>query len=243
MLDIDFLPAQYHRRQARKRSQPWQVIVVLSFVALVAAAAVGQYRRHGVLRAKLQTIEPQYEQAVAMREQVAARQKTLQQSRAEAALLTYLRHPWPRTQLLRAIVDPLPDAIVLNRLEISNERRAAQGRPERPRSREKDDDKSRAMLTPAERDLAALRQQVDSVETMIRISGTTGDGAALHRYVGQLARGSLFRRAELESIESFEGGNGHTVRFQASVAVRPGYGQPGGPTGREHETIARYQPE
>ncbi len=240
MLDIDFLPSQYHRRQARKRSKPWQAMVVLSFVALVAAAAAGQYRQHRGLRAELELIEPQYEQAVAMNARLSTLQEELRKARAEAALLTYLRHPWPRTQLLQALLEPLPDEILLTELEIATESPAVQRLPQRRRPQREDDEKALAALTPAERDLAELRRQVDAMQTVIRIAGTTGDSAALHRYLGTLARSSLFGNAELESIESVEGGNRHAVRFRATVVVSPGYGQPGGPAEPQQKALAHH---
>jgi Tfp pilus assembly protein PilN len=239
MLEIDFLPAQYRRRKARQQSKPWQAIVVSAMVVLVAVAAVGQYRELGSLRAELARIEPQYEQTVAMSNHLSLLQEELKHARAEAALLTYLRHPWPRTQLLRALLEPLPDAIVLTELEISNELPAVPGTRQRSRLQPDDDSKATATIAPAERDLADLRQRSDFVHTVLRVSGATNDSAALHRYLGSLARSSLFRKAELESIESTENQDGRGVRFRATVVVRPGYGQPGGPTGPKNEAIAR----
>ncbi len=239
MLDIDFLPAQYHRRQARKRSKPWHAVAVLAFVGLVAVAAVGQQRQRRLLRAELDLLTPQYEQAAAVNARLAEVQASLNEARAEAALIAYLRHPWPRTQLLRALLEPLPEDILLTELEISNEQPTATRLPER-RPQPGDADKTRAALTPAERDLADLRQRTDPLQTVIRLAGTTSDGAALHHYLGQLSHRSLFRKAELESIERIDGEADQGVRFRASVVVRPGYGQPGGPAGPEHKALARH---
>ncbi len=239
MLDIDFLPAQYHRRQARQRSKPWQAIVLVAFVGLVAFAALGQYRERRRLRSELEQIEPRYEQAIAQRAKLDTSQHELRAVRAEAALLTYLRHPWPRTQLFQALLTPLPDEVVLAKLEISGEGRLVQKSPEQ-RPPQTTSESEPSSDTPAERDLAELRQKVDGMETVIRLSGTTSDGAALHRYLGELARNPLFRKAELESIESANGGAGELPKFDATIVVQPGYGQPGGPTGPDPEAVVRH---
>ncbi len=236
MLDIDFLPAQYHRRQARQRSKPWQAIVVVAFVGLMAFAALGQYRERRRLRAELEQIEPRHERAVAQRAKLDSIQDELRAMRAEAALLTYLRHPWPRTQLLQALLAPLPGEVVLAKLEISGEailaRKGSEQRPPRTTAEsEPSSDK------PAEHDLAELRQKVDALETVIRLSGTTTDGEALHRYLGELARNPLFQKTELESIESAVGGAGDPPKFDATIVVQPGYGLPGGPAGPDHKAV------
>lgn len=239
MLDIDFLPAQYRRHQARQRSKPWHVMAVSGFAVLVGAAAIGQYRQQSRLQAELSLLEPQYEQAVAMSAQWDRLQDQLKRTRAEATLVTYLRHPWPRTQLLRALLEPLPRTIMLTEVEITDPLPAGRRSPERPHPQTSDGEKPASAVSAAERDLADLRQQSDAVRTALRVAGTTGDSAALHRYLGTLARNSLFHKAELESIESTQSHDPGGVRFRATVVVRPGYGQPGGPTGDEEEALAR----
>ncbi|MFW5693433.1 MAG: PilN domain-containing protein [Thermoguttaceae bacterium] len=237
MLDLDFLPAQYRRRQARKRSKPWHAVVVLAFLGLVSLAAVGQHRQLRSLRAQLALLEPRYEHATAVSAQLAQVQESLKEARAEAALFTYLQHPWPRTQLLRSLLEPLPEELFLTELEIANELPTAASSSEPPLQPKRDENAMDA-LSPAERDLAELRQRNDALQTVIRITGSTDDGAALHGYLGELSSRSLFRQAELESIESMEGASPAGVHFRATVVVRPGYGRPGGPTGPEHHTLA-----
>lgn len=237
MLDLDFLPAEYRRRQARKRSKPWHAMVGLAFVGLVALAAFGQHRQLHSLRAELALLTPQYEHATAVDARLAQVQESLKEARAEAALFTYLQHPWPRTQLLRSLLEPLPEELFLTELEISNELPTAT-RSSDPRLQPKSDDKAIEALSAAERDLAELRQRNDTLRTVIRITGNTDDGAALHRYLGELSSRFLFRKAELESIERIEGDAATGMHFRATVVVRPGYGQPGGATGPEHQRLA-----
>ncbi|MDZ7617889.1 MAG: hypothetical protein U1E05_12870 [Patescibacteria group bacterium] len=200
-------------------------------------AAAAQQRNRNRLQSELAEVEPHYAQAVAQRAKLDALQIELRTARAEAALLTYLRHPWPRTQLLKALLSPLPDDVVLGRLEISTEgTRTPRAAPPLVQA---GPEPAPSSIPPAELDLAGLRQRNDALETVMRLSGTTTDGAALHRYLGALARNALFRRVELEAIESPEGRTDGPPQFQATIVVTPGYGQPGGPTGPEPDAIVR----
>ena len=64
------------------------------------------------------------------------------------------------------------------------------------------------------------------------IAGITTDVAALYRYLDAVAKASFFAKVELRSIESVDMPQGPVMHFQVYLQVRPGYGQPGGPTGK-----------
>jgi len=52
----------------------------------------------------------------------------------------------------------------------------------------------------------------------------------------------LFDKAELDSLSGIDGAKrGAAVQFRAVLTVRPGYGQPGGPTGTEKNAIANSE--
>ncbi len=240
MQQIDFLPAQYRQRYARRQAQPWQILVVVTVVAVMAAAAVSQSSRRSRVRRELDAVAPKYDLAVSRNAQLAKIQAELETARTRAELFTYLRHPWPRTQLLAAMLAPLPDEITLGHLQITRELPRDQS-PNRRRSRaqRKEEEDQLANLPPAARDLKRLRDECDKMETVVLISGVTTDGAAVHRYLGELAKTSLFCKAELDSSESVQGDRPGTEQFHARLVVRWGYGQPGGPTGPEENSLAQ----
>ncbi len=230
MQDIDFLPVQYRRQHVQRQSKPWRIVVVAAFALLLAAGAVGQFRSKRRAEEELAAITPQYDAVVARNDELAKMRQELETLRLDAELFTYLRHPWPRTQLLRALLEPLPEAIELQRLQITRE--AVQGQTateRRSRSERQAEAEEAEKLPPAQRDLKQLREQFDVTQTVVQISGTTGDSAALHVYVAVLNGAGLFDKAEIDSFDRLDAPGDPRWEFQATLRVHPGYGQPGGP--------------
>lgn len=242
MHDLDFLPDQYRQRTASRQSQPWRVIVAGAFVLLLAVAVSTQHEHRQQAEEELASIQPQYDLAVNQTNQLTEVQTKLQTDRANAELYTYLRHPWARTQLLAAVLKPLPEGILFRQLEITSELPSGQASTQRRfRMAKKAEEETAedANLPPAARDLKRLRKEVDKKQTVIKISGTAKQSPALHRYLGSLGNDGLFAKAELDSIENVEGSDAAELQFHATLVVRPGYGQPGGPTGpRESQSVA-----
>lgn len=231
MQDIDFLPVQHRQKRVQRRSQPWRIVAVALFVALLATGALSQRARKRRAEKELDEIVPQYELAVGRNRKLAELRAQLGTARNAAELFTYLRHPWPRTQLLAALLAPLPEGITIEQLQITRETPQDQAPAKRYSRRENEaEDDEVDKLPPAARDLRRLRDEFDKATTVVLISGTTGDSGVLHRYLGALGRASLFTKAELDSLESAEDGPARTPEFRATLVVRPGYGQPGGPT-------------
>ncbi len=230
MRDIDFLPAQVSQSRSRRQTRPWRVIVVLAFVGLVAAADVAQRSRRHWLESDLAAVEPAYELAAQQNRQLAAVQTELQRLRSLADLYAYLQHPWPRTQLLAGVLGPLPAEVTFQRVQVVCEKPPPVAGQRQARGDTPLDEEQLAKLPAPQRDLKKLRGQRDSLRTVIRLTGTTADSASLYRYLGELGRNELFAKAELNSLESLAGKDEGLMKFEATVLVRPGYGQPGGPT-------------
>jgi hypothetical protein len=236
MHDVDFLPAEYRQHRARRRVQPWRMAVVVAFLALVAAAASSQLHRRRQLQSDLAALAPQREVIEEQNAQLAGMQAALGEARARAELITYLRHPWPKTQVLDSLLAPMPGEIALERLEVFSEPAGPEPAAGRPSAVErKAEQQAAAKLPPAGLDLQRLRGECDRSRTVVALAGVTSDGAALHRYLGELGRTYLFSKVELRSIEAETPAGGERLRFEAMLIVRPGYGQPGGPEGPADE--------
>jgi len=239
MHDIDFLPSEYHQNHTQRRWQTRRVFVVAILATMVAAAAFCQHQRRRRLEADLARCGPAYAAAVQTRDALSELQSRLQLAQASADLVTYLRHPWPRTQILAALLGPLPDEIAFEQLDIDRESATGPKPAESlsPADR-KAKEKQEASLPPALRDLKRLREQYDSKRTIVTITGVTTDSAALHRYLGELGRQKLFSKAQLLSIET-DSADTERISFSATLIVRPGYGQPGGPSGPNPQSAPR----
>jgi hypothetical protein len=240
MQDIDFLPAQYRQKYLRRRWQPWRVAVVAAVAALLLAGVFSQRNRKRQAEEELATILRQYDLAVRQNRRLAETWTELHSVRNTAELFTYLRHPWPRTQLLAAVLAPLPEGIDIEELQITHETRRDHALSERrTRADSAGEGAQLKLLPPAVRDLTRLRDEFDKLRTVVLISGTSGDTAALHRYLGELGNASLFSRAELDLLTGAENQPAGTLQYRATLVVRPGYGQPGGPTGPEKGGLAQ----
>jgi hypothetical protein len=167
-------------------------------------------------------------------DELAKLQQAFRQWNAEAELWTFLRHPWPKTQLLAAIVRPLTPGITLADLRVHRAESSANSAPSILRDRQRNVQEGESgqvdTRTSAERDLETMRQRDDQASLIVTIQGTTRDIAELHGYLGQAGRSPLFSSVELTSIESQESLGLTSSKFTARAVVRPGYGQSHGPT-------------
>jgi hypothetical protein len=241
MYDIDFLPVEYRQKHAQRQSQPWQIVAAVATISLMAVAASTQHSRRHSVQEELAIIAPAYEAAVNQRNRLADVQTRLKAAKAGAELYTYLRHPWPRTQLLSALVTRLPKEIALQQVQILRELAAASSPAEvRMPVDKKTEEENRKLLPPAERDLAKLRARLDPLQTVVVLAGTATEGAILHRYIGDLDATDIFDKAELDNFNSVDNSKGSAVlQFRAVLHVQPGYGQPGGPASPDKKDFAQ----
>jgi hypothetical protein len=246
MRDLDFLPIEYHQRHARQQVQPWRIAVVVAFVALLAGGIYLQHRQKQRVRQELAMLMPCYEDAVRRANRLTELQAKLRDAQSEAELLTYLRHPWPRTQLLAAVLLPLSKEITISGLQISREAIPETTVVEqRSPADRKSQEASTAKMSSAQRDLGRLREEFDKARTILRVAGVTIEPVPLHRYLSALAKCNLFAKAQLTSIEGHEGPNGNALQFHATIVVKPGYGQPDGPVGPvgpDEKTVSQAAP-
>jgi hypothetical protein len=226
MNEIDFLPdrLRVNRRESKTRLL-WVAGAVCCALALGVASTL-QYAAKRRLTADLAVAGHAYDKAHVEILRLARTRAQLDAAHAEAELLTYLRHPWPRTQIVAALLAPLPETVTLTELRISRESplaaKASRFQQEAgPEAAGQQADKR----PPERRDLERLRQAIDEQRTVVLLDGTTTDNAALHRYLNELGQTSLLTSIELRSLEAGSEAKGLT-RFSARLNVRPGHGQP-----------------
>ena len=230
MNQIDFLPQDYRREHTRRRRQVWQIVAVALVTGIIATATFFQYQTAVRLQSRIDNLTPQYQEAQERNKRLADLKTKLEGERDKAELFTYLRHPWPRTQIVAALLRPLPEDVTLGKIRIFRKLHSGVRRQNvRSQAEREAEEKRLASLSPAARDLQQIRSDVDQMQTEVTISGTTTQPTALHAYVGKLGREEFFSKAELESIESDKREKNGQMKFELHVLVQPGYGQPGGP--------------
>ena len=247
MHDVDFLPAKYRDLGARRNITLSRVVVVGIFALAIVGAAIMQYQSSKRLIAELDSVAPLHDEAVRISQEFKATSAEVESEQKVAALVTYMRHPWPRTQILSAVMRPLPATISLDRVAISHQvaelNKAAMqptGRKKRASRREAEADT--AKLSPAERDLKNLREQSDKMQTVVTVTGHTQDRTAMYYYLSRLGESELIVKAELKLLESVsqdrrggkrsatrnnesdnEAGQ-QTTKFVAHLVIRHGHG-------------------
>jgi hypothetical protein len=224
MKTIDFLPSQYREQHAQRTKTLWHGAVIAAYAGLLFAASYTQQVRRQGIEGELAIARQRHQAVVALSAELTARLSQLEAVRAEAELITYLRHPWPRTQIVAAVVKALPEEVSLEQVHLERQaveaaptpvRAPARARPPGPEEGQPDH------RPKAQRDLAALREACDPARIVVLLKGTFREDAAVHVYLSELNAAGLFSKIELQSM----GGS----RFSARLTLRPGFGQPGGP--------------
>ena len=121
MHDIDFLPSEYHQGHARRKSHDRRILLVTLLAAIMAAVAWSQRYAAGRLKAKLADCEPARAAATQTKAALGDLQSRLRLARTSAELITYLRHPWPQTRIVAALLGPLPEEIRFEQLQIARQ--------------------------------------------------------------------------------------------------------------------------
>lgn len=263
MKNIDFLPTAYRERNALRGARAWWGIVVLVFGTVILTTASVQFTWRRAVERQLEAIESQFMAAKQRDLELNQLQKQIQNAGEEAGLYTYLGHPWPKSQIIAAVVEPLSESITLHQIHVTEE--AMVVRTDEPVSsgkrRTASKEKEEAKLSPALQDLARLRQDCDNRRTVVAITGMTSDVRSLHHFVTELGKSPIVASAQLKSLEAVsveptdlsaivDGNKAPTARqsagtrFEVQLVVVPGYGQPGGPQPKNspETSTAAYSP-
>lgn len=216
MKTIDFLPQTYRDKSARQRAGVWRLLVVALLGGTVAAASLGQLWHRRSLRAELDALQPLYVDAQAKSTMLTQLQAELTQETAAATLCAYLKTPWPRTQLVSAIVVPATESLRIEELHL------IEATPAAPAATTENPDAATALagMSPATRDLTAIRAEALARATQAELVGTSAEAAAIHKYLERLEKSPLVTRAQLVSLSNVTvEGQPRLLRFTAQVTI------------------------
>jgi Tfp pilus assembly protein PilN len=237
--EVDFLPASYRQQSVHRKANVWRLLIGGGFAAALVVSFVYQQLMYRHIAGQLDDLQPAFEQAQALSLRLAAIQTDLKTATYQAELFTYLRHPWPRTQLLSAALRRLPDCVTLSEIHIAHSQSTTNDPVANHLPNKSKDDAEAKKLDPAERDLRHLREEAAARDTSLVLSGITSDTAALERYLVALGEEKLFVKVEMTSLEANAEQRSGTWRFSARLRIRPGYGQPGGPESTDTKSADR----
>ena len=241
MTRIDFLPEKYHHERSAHRTRIWALALLAMFGGVIAATSLLQFKVKRSVRRQVLVVDAMYVDAESKTQRLLNLQARLKLARTTARLHLYLRHPWPCTQILAAVVEGLPDSVSISELRLAGPatktgkpRSGGRVRPSRRHAVQQEVD---SVQPPAQRDLQHLRNESGRGPTVVYLTGVTQDTSSLHQYVSEIGRLDLIAKVELGSIESIESDsefNGtsnmqNASRFQIRLIVETGYEHPNGP--------------
>lgn len=225
MKEIDFLPAEMLRQRAMRSQRQWQILLASMFVAaLIGSYALQAYCRHELART-LDQLAPQYKTARQQQQQLKQLRAAAGQYHEAAALYALLQHPWPRTQLLAALLSRLTEEIHLSSVCIAPAAGASRSGNISLQTTQLTASNSESALPPARKDWQRLLDEARARPPVMEITGTTTDAAALHQVLTQLTQSPLFTSSRLVSLTSVEG-SAALLRFTLVVEVQTPHGVP-----------------
>jgi len=224
--EIDFLPPRYREQHVQRKNFLWRVVVLGAYLGLLAMGSVAQRARLYRLQGELVQAQQQLADAQQLSVQLEYTEQQLSRDRAAAQLVTYLQHPWPRTQVLAAILPRVPESIYLTELRLYPLAQQSSATPFWQRQANDKKDKDKPAPPPALADLQRLRDERAATVTVVQLNGVAHDQAVLHAFLQHLAEDELFAAVELLSIESLRNdANIQGCAFEVCLKLRPGHGE------------------
>ncbi len=167
--DIDFLPVAYREVGIQRKNITLRAVVIIAFVALVGFGVAYQQHLRILAQQQLADLLPSYEQAQVELKRLGELQLLSQSIERQAELETYLKHPWPRTQIIAALVDQLPEEVQLDKISIVREPLPVNVN-ESHLAGVKVGETAQTKLDPAQRDLEAIRGVYDRSRIVVQLA-------------------------------------------------------------------------
>ena len=230
---IDFLPQDYRQHAAETKGQLWHVLVVVLFGGAICAAALSQWVVRRQVATESALVEVQYQAAVRQQAELESLRAELKQTNSEASLHAYLRHPWPRTQILCALTANVPDSIRLTELSIGHEQESAASNSRSASTSQAAGDladpSQQQQRDGPSQDLDALAQECDARRTVAIVSGRASNITELHDYVERIEEELIVERVGFSTLEGQRNRDGDSSEFQLRVEIAHPYGHPSRP--------------
>lgn len=216
MQSIDFLPEKYKQRRIRKRVGVLRVGIFSIVFLCVCGTALFQLVRLGSLKLEIARLEADYTRVTGFQKKILELESKNQTQVNQAQLLTFLRHPWPTSQIMNLVAESKTESLYLSEMRIYR-----QSEPNQKNFLREEQDSDKEILPAAMQDLKELQQQIRDQETVIRLSGICNETTELYDYLSKLNHSSLVRRAIVDSVEPITGAlDTQSSRFEILVYLK-----------------------
>lgn len=228
MQTIDFLPEHYRERRKQRRVRYWWALVVCMFGGIVVGSGSLQWLSVLKIKHELTRLETQVATFRQLDQQLLQIETQVAAVSHSANLYTFLKHPWPRTQILAAVVKPLPEEMELTSIRIGESLVAKGPKPALPAETGAE---APPPAHPAVADLQQLHNAHEAQRVVVMIEGTAQEVEHLHNYLDALGRHVLVSEARLNSMETRKYETYSLVVFQVQLTIKSGHGLSDGPAG------------
>lgn len=220
MNEIEFLPKRFREKRRRSSIKVPRLLVFSLLIGLLAVVSLFQLAKLYNVHSQLAELKVQHERIAQLLQEVDRTHAEVIQKRHHARLLTFLEHPYPKSQILAQITNPLPGEITLKRIELTHHQVAVNNARQKS---EKSSDQPPSG-TPMEIDLKQLIAENKTRQCTVELEGTTGDTSQLYTFLAALHESGLVESAKIESIDPQMDADGHEFsNFTAHVHIRRGH--------------------
>ncbi|QDU75068.1 hypothetical protein Pan97_20890 [Bremerella volcania] len=217
--EIEFLPKKYREKRKSHNFQISRLLLIVGIVAGMSAVLLYQLASLHSVNLQVAALDQQHEKVMQLMQEVDRRRNEVAVKRHHAKLLTFLDHPYPKSQVIAAIANPLPTEITITRLQVTVEQIAAANA--KPAS-----EKGKAVPKghPMELDLKVLIDEAKSRRCTVEVEGTTDDTSCLYTFLASLHQAEIIESAKIESIDPQQKTDGSEFsHFTAHVKIKRAY--------------------
>ncbi|PHS16987.1 MAG: hypothetical protein COA78_03335 [Blastopirellula sp.] len=200
MQSIDFLPEKYKQRRIRKRVGFLRIGIFSIIVLCVCGTALFQLVRLGSLKLEIASLEAEYSKVTEIQKNILELESKNQTQINQAQLLTFLRHPWPSSQIMSLVAETKTESLYFNEMRVFR-----QSETKKKALFPEDKDTNKDKLPAAVQDLLELQKDLRGKEIVINISGICNDTTQLYDYLSKLNQSDLVHRAIVDSVEPITG--------------------------------------
>ncbi|MHC2066832.1 hypothetical protein ACYFX5_05135 [Bremerella sp. T1] len=217
--EIEFLPKKYREKRKRDTSHISRLLLLVVVAAGMSVMLLYQLASLHSVNHQLAEVEEHHERVSKLMQEVELKRIEVAQKRHHANLLTFLDHPFPKSQVIATIANPLPVEITITRIQLATP--ISQVKNSRPATEK---GKAAPQGHPMELDLKQLLGETSQRRCVIELEGTTDDTSCLYTFLAELHQADIVESAKIESIDPQVKADGREFsNFTAHIKIKRGH--------------------